>query len=91
MSVISPAEFLKDLDVEFLKRYRPSSGMNSAPVEYVEPNLSSDPTRSKSTSVPTLEPRYGGATSSKTLNKITSKIVTLGNFIDTDAVRCHRS
>jgi hypothetical protein len=86
MSITSPAEFLENLDVEFFKRYRSMPDADLAPVEYVEPDLGSSSTHSKSTTAPTLDPGNGGANASKMLDKITSKIVTLGDFIDTDAV-----
>ena len=88
MSITSPAELVKDLDVEFFKRYRSLPDANLAPIEYVEPDLSS-PAQSKSnTAVWTgsWDKADAGVDPSKTLDKISSKVVTLGDFIDTDAV-----
>ena len=86
MSITSPAEFLKDLDLEFFKRYRPLPDTSLEPIDYVEPDLTSNPVLNKT--APTTSAEAGGeeVTRSKIPDKITSKVVALGDFIDTDAV-----
>ena len=101
MSITSPADFLKDLDLEFFRRYRPLPEVDMVPVEYVEPDLSggsggaavetnNDSTAPTMPMGTTSPPAYADADTeaepARKLDKITSKIVTLGDFIDTDAV-----
>jgi hypothetical protein len=84
MTVTSPAEFLRDLDVDFFRRYQPLAELGLAPVEYVEPDLSS--TAQSTSSVPAALDAPKVEAKATALDRITSKIVTLGDFIDTDAV-----
>jgi hypothetical protein len=86
MSITSPAEFLRDLDVEFFRRYRSLPDTDLVPVEYVEPDLSSRPERTKSAAAVTQELDDSDDKRLRKLDKIRSKVVTLGDFIDTDAV-----
>ncbi|KAJ9609219.1 hypothetical protein H2200_006991 [Cladophialophora chaetospira] len=86
MSITSPAEFLKDLDVEFFKQYRALPDMDLIPVEYVEPDLSSTPEKPKPGPARVLETGEPDDKPVKQLSNITSKVVTLGDFIDTDAL-----
>ncbi|KIW73234.1 hypothetical protein PV04_01368 [Phialophora macrospora] len=86
MSITSPAEFLKDLDVELFNRYRSLPDTDLAPVEYVEPDLSSRPERTRSTAAVIQDPDDSDEKRLRRLDKIRSKIVTLGDFIDTDAL-----
>ncbi|OAP59168.1 hypothetical protein AYL99_06466 [Fonsecaea erecta] len=93
MSITSPADFLRDLDMDFFQRYRPLPEADMVSVEYVEPELSGSrdaQTKNKSSSSPltTTEcpPQDTDAEPQRKLDKITSKIVTLGDFIDTDAL-----
>ncbi|KIW24169.1 uncharacterized protein PV07_09899 [Cladophialophora immunda] len=90
MSITSPADFLSELDMDFFKRYRPLPEVDMVPIEYVEPDLSSSsagPTNSSSATTTTL-PLLPDAEDQppRKLDKITSKVVTLGDFIDTDAL-----
>ncbi|KIW88776.1 uncharacterized protein Z519_10823 [Cladophialophora bantiana CBS 173.52] len=92
MTITSPADFLKELDMDFFRRYRPLPDVNMAPVEYVEPDLSSssggsDNDNSTASTASTINPsRDAEDKPLEELKKITSKIVTLGDFIDTDAL-----
>src|SRR5262249_3438943 len=54
MSITSPAEFLKDLGLEFFKRYRPLPDKSLEPIDYVEPDLTSNPVRSEATSTASI-------------------------------------
>ncbi|OAL40034.1 hypothetical protein AYO20_00452 [Fonsecaea nubica] len=89
MSITSPADFLKDLDTDFFKRYRPLSDVDMVPVEYVEPDLgrSSTAAKTNNTITATIDPASNAEDEPpRKLDKISSKIVTLGDFIDTDAL-----
>lgn len=86
MAITSPAEFLKDLDVEFFKRYRPLPDATSSEVEYVQPELSSRSEQPKKPEAAILSAGNSVGQPLRELDKISSKVVTLGDFIDTDAV-----
>jgi hypothetical protein len=73
--------------VAFFKQYRPLPDPDRLPVEYVEPDLSSRPEQTKSAAAAILDPGNSDSKPLRKLDKITSKIATLGDFIDTDAVR----
>lgn len=89
MSITSPVDFLKDLDLEFFKQYRTLPDVTLAPVEYVEPDLSSSPAQTTNSIVPVASNSSKAEDKSlRKLETITSKVVTLGDFIDTDAVSC---
>lgn len=84
MSITSPADFLKELDAEFFHQYRRLPEFDLAPVDYVEPDLSSNltigsPEQGKRMQLDEAEP-------TKTLDKISSKVINLPDFVDTDAV-----
>jgi aconitase B len=90
MTITDPAELMRDIDTAFFESYRQTSDQISASVEYVEPDLTSIPAKGREDGPPIEklnvadEPQQG-------LGKITSKIVTLGDLIDTDAVGPHAS
>jgi hypothetical protein len=86
MSITSPAELLKELDVEFFTAYRHLPDANMAPVEYVEPDLRAVSEASTNLSALSLDDDSSKPDSGPSLDTITSKIVTLGDLIDTDAV-----
>ncbi|KAI1610291.1 aconitase family protein [Exophiala viscosa] len=87
LTITSPAEFLRDIDLDFFRRYSPLAGMSYAPIEYVEPDLTSKPGRSiESTTAADTRIELGKEGPQKMLDKISSKVVTLGDFIDTDAL-----
>jgi hypothetical protein len=84
MSITSPADFLKELDTVFFQQYRQLPDFDLAPIEYSEPDLLStqtiqNPQESRTESENTKTP--------KQLENITSKVVVLPDFVDTDAVR----
>jgi len=72
MSITSPAEFLKDLDLEFFKRYRPLPDLNLAPIEYVEPDLSSNPVQTQTSMTELSQMKDAGDEPLRKLGKITS-------------------
>jgi hypothetical protein len=91
MSVTDPGPFLQDLDYELLERYETRSSHPSVTdVPYMEPIISRSELSQQSFAshmedksedqAPQDTPRPG-------LPVINSKIVRLGEFIDTDAVR----
>ncbi|KAK4940303.1 hypothetical protein LTR10_019519 [Elasticomyces elasticus] len=87
LTITSPAEFLKNIDLEFFNRYSPLTGMSYAPIEYVEPDLTSKPDRVVELATATVaDISIGKEQQQKKLEKISSKVVTLGDFIDTDAL-----
>ncbi|KIX06230.1 uncharacterized protein Z518_04205 [Rhinocladiella mackenziei CBS 650.93] len=86
MTITSPTEFLKELDVEFFRRYRPLPDMNLPPIDYVEPDLATSPTQGQKGGVSITNMGDTNGQAARSLDKISSKIVTLGDFIDTDAL-----
>ncbi|KIV79205.1 hypothetical protein PV11_06776 [Exophiala sideris] len=87
LTITSPAEFLKNIDLEFFNRYSPLTGMSYTPIEYVEPDLPSKPGRVVELATATVaDISIGKEQPQKKLEKISSKVVTLGDFIDTDAL-----
>jgi len=83
MTVTDPAPFLAEMDVEFYQRYKNVSETMLKPVIFVEPNVGP--------LVPSAQREFGKIAEPQEelipLGKISSKIVVLGDFIDTDAVR----
>lgn len=86
MSITSPAGFLKELDSGFFQQYRQLPSFDLAPIDYSEPDLLSNLTF-KSPQEKKLE--NGEAEPPKQLEKISSKVIVLPDFVDTDAVRDH--
>jgi hypothetical protein len=84
MSITSPADFLKELDAEFFQHYRQLPEFEFAPVDYCEPDLLSNLTIGNSEQGKRVEPDETNP--AKKLDTISSKVVTLPDFIDTDAV-----
>lgn len=73
--------------MEFFRRYSPLSDMEYTPIEYVEPDLTSKSERPIETTTAAIRNvNVGNEDSQKKFDKISSKVVTLGDFIDTDAV-----
>ena len=85
MSITSPADFLKDLDMDFFQKYRQISNIDMSPIEYVEPDLTSI-SGSPGGQADTLSTGTTEDAPTRNLDKISSTVVTLGDFIDTDAV-----
>ena len=87
MSITGLEQFLNDIDVEFFRHYKGEKDMTLTPVQYVEPKPQiGTPTEIEaipSTDAGTIKDDTSAATPQ---SKITSKIVTLGDFIDTDAL-----
>jgi homoaconitase/3-isopropylmalate dehydratase large subunit len=91
MTVTSPLEFLKEIDESFLESYKTMRRGNSEPVTYVQPDLSSaeaqlEPTSSSASSAPLAKSTPSETVAPEGLRLIESKVVRLGDFIDTDAV-----
>ncbi len=93
MTITDPASFISKLDVAFLDAYKGGSQASRLALTYVEPNLKSSKNfRSSQSGVVSLP---GSAKKEienpKELGLIKSKVVTLGDLIDTDAVRMTHS
>ncbi|KIW15364.1 hypothetical protein PV08_05410 [Exophiala spinifera] len=88
MTVTSPAEFLKEIDLEFFGRYSPLHHITYSSVDYVEPDLTprSDTFTRNGVAATTTHLEAVEEGKGKKMHKISSKIVTLGDFIDTDAL-----
>ncbi|TVY45091.1 putative aconitate hydratase [Lachnellula subtilissima] len=82
MKVTDPASFLADMDVEFFRIYKNLSELTLKPVLYVEPHTGplELPSANKIQAISKRPEEF------PPLEKITSKIVVLGDFIDTDAI-----
>jgi homoaconitate hydratase len=82
MNVTDPAPYLAEMDVEFYQRNKHISGTVLKPVMFAEPHVGP--------LVPSVKKEVGRISESQEeltpLGKINSKIVALGDFIDTDAV-----
>ena len=89
MTVTSPAEFLQDLDFNFFEHYKGTKGRDLSPVHYVEPRPRSDEP-SEPTQIPSSEKATATASppdkSPAGLKMVKSKVIRLGDFIDTDAL-----
>ncbi|KAB8360661.1 hypothetical protein FH972_024399 [Carpinus fangiana] len=87
MSITDTAPFLKELDEDFLRRYKSIRDTATQPVQYVEPkpNLHSEIKSLRSEASQTFTPTVP-ASGEHTTDLIESKVVTLGDFIDTDAL-----
>lgn len=81
MQVTDPRSLLPDMDVEFFKKYQGDLQTSSKAVTFVEPGLRQTSDFKTQQSASKSSPDHGQA-----LGTITSKIVTLGDFIDTDAL-----
>ncbi|KAJ9620752.1 hypothetical protein H2204_012162 [Knufia peltigerae] len=88
MTITSPAEFLKEIDMDFFAKYSPLQHISYTSVEYVEPDLTSrtDTLSQRGAATTTKESEAVEEGTVKKLDKISSKIVPLGDFIDTDAL-----
>lgn len=81
MTVTDPASLLKDIDIEFFNNYRRKS-TELPQVSFVEPGLGKAATvASQTANEPTSE-----TSSPESIGQITSRVVVLGDNIDTDAV-----
>lgn len=87
LTVTDPTPLLKEIDVAFFEKYRGGPTSQLKPVEYVEPDLTA---RINDVSEPlqptTSRPEPGQEEIPDSLKTISSKVVTLGDFIDTDAL-----
>lgn len=82
MQVTDPRSLIPDMDVEFFKKYRGDPQASLKSVTFMEPGL-----RQASNAAGKQQSRSEGSLDhSQELETITSKIVTLGDFIDTDAL-----
>lgn len=88
MSITGLEDFLGDIDVEFFRHYRGTTTQNPPPVTYAEPR----PQMHTATDIESIPPMDASADKEDqaldaiSQSVITSKIVTLGDFIDTDAL-----
>lgn len=88
MSVTDPAAFLSDLDLDFWRSYRGEDDKNQVydKVDYVEPDLEAAAKDIRPSEPQSSQKRSVGDAVVPELESVTSKVVTLGDFIDTDAV-----
>jgi len=87
MSVTNPEAFLKDLDVTFLDRYKGEQDKSSTVVRFVEPDLGLSVSRdSHNASKDRITSPAGADLVETRMETIRSRVVTLGDFIDADAV-----
>ena len=89
MTVTSLADFLEELDVDFFHFYRGEKDENLPAVKYVEPRPNAE-TGPASHETPSTDTRSlltdSSAESLGTKSLVKSKVVILGDFIDTDAL-----
>ena len=88
MTITDPARFLEDIDVDFFRFYKGEREGKLPVVQYVEPKPHKD-TANELHPVPLTDPTLAADESSSdppAKRVISSKIVTLGDFIDTDAL-----
>jgi homoaconitase/3-isopropylmalate dehydratase large subunit/3-isopropylmalate dehydratase small subunit len=88
MTITGLEEFLNEIDVKFFHHYKGVKGMNPRPVQYVEPKPQPD-APAEINGIPSTDTTTANDDASENENTqttITSKIVTLGDFIDTDAL-----
>ena len=83
MSVTDPAPFLRDMDVEFFQKYKNPPSIQVLAVKYVEPHVGQIATP-KATTEKVDNGEHGQQPADS--GNIRSKVVVLGDFIDTDAV-----
>lgn len=81
MQITDPRSLLDDMDIEFFKTYRGDAEKVYKPVTYFEPGV-----RAQSATKRKSNKTDSGVTSQDGSNQIQSKIITLGDFIDTDAL-----
>ena len=84
MTITSPDAFLEDIDVVFFQFYKGNGNKTLSAVRYVEPKPHTDE-KADPQSGPVLSPSVT-EDDLATHSVITSKIVTLGDFVDTDAL-----
>lgn len=82
MTVTDPASLLADMDIGLWKKYKNVSDTILKPVKYVEPHVGLDDTPSVKAPQISSDPKEEFVP----LQKINSKVVVLGDFIDTDQV-----
>ncbi|EME87013.1 uncharacterized protein MYCFIDRAFT_194909 [Pseudocercospora fijiensis CIRAD86] len=88
MTITDPAPFLAQLDQAFFAKYKGLGGGGLAPVDYCEPTPFQDTTETHETTnspTNTIKPQNSDALQQPT-SVIQSKVITLGDFIDTDAL-----
>ena len=84
MSITGLEDFLDEIDVEFFRHYKGETGTGLRPVQYVEPKPPMDAAAQIENVPSTIEDDTPADEAPQ--STITSKIVTLGDFIDTDAL-----
>ncbi|KXT07952.1 hypothetical protein AC579_3912 [Pseudocercospora musae] len=87
MTITDPAPFLAELDQAFFARYKGFGDGELAAVDYSEPTPFQDATEAQEApDCPTTTVDTQGPYESQPISVIKSKVVTLGDFIDTDAL-----
>jgi homoaconitase/3-isopropylmalate dehydratase large subunit len=82
MTVTDPAPFLAQVDLEFYQRYKSIPKESLKPVPFMEPHVGPLESEANGNSPATSAPQV----ELKPMGPICSKVVVLGDFIDTDAV-----
>lgn len=87
MTITDPTDLLQNLDTAFFNRYKGISDHTLPPPHYVEPRPPQDSPTSQASPDDTGAPLTSPTTSNEPApSTISSKIITLGDFIDTDAL-----
>lgn len=89
MMPTNPSDLLANIDRDFWRKYKAGQEGISPPLEYVEPDLEASLARANNatTGDATVEqPEATGTSDTKYIEDITSRIVQLPDFVDTDAV-----
>lgn len=89
MTITDPVDMVKNIDLGVFRQIHRLTPMNDISIQYIEPDLSTK-TATQSQDETTIEAKTTAdeGSLSNGLDRISSRIVTLGDFIDTDAVRC---
>lgn len=86
MTVTDPAPFLREIDVDFLKRYKSIPNGASQSMMYSEPRVPVDSVTQQRAPVPPTKDETASIESQQQPGIVQSKVITLGDFIDTDAL-----
>ncbi|KAJ5782463.1 hypothetical protein N7457_004237 [Penicillium paradoxum] len=89
MSVVDPRPFLKAIDYEFLEKYMGAKPQMIAEIQYAEPTILTAEMHKENTSLDAsakADIQFSQTLSNHALPHIKSRIVRLGEFIDTDAL-----
>jgi len=94
MSIADPSDLLAEIDMDLFDQYRhysrkapaKTASDSSSPVIYVEPGIDASHANGAAKNSSSNGVKKSESEEQPTLLPITSKVVTLGDYIDTDAV-----